>query len=224
MAMPLALPLAAFGGALGYAIQSRRPNTAGTPAMLSLLLLFVPGVQWTEHVLAQPAASLVVHSFIDIHATPEAVWKRVTAFSEIPPPKETIFRAGIAYPIRAEIKGGGIGAIRRCEFSTGAFIEPIEVWNEPRELKFTVSANPAPMQEWTPYPRVDPPHLHGFLISNEGQFLLTPLPNGWTRLEGTTWYHHGLWPAAYWQLWSDAIIHRIHMRVLTHIKEEAERS
>lgn len=78
------------------------------------------------------------------------------------------------------------------------------------------------MEEWSPYSHIHPPHLHGFLVSNGGQFLLTPLPNGGTRLEGATWYHHGLWPAAYWRLWSDPIIHQIHMRVLTHIRAEAE--
>jgi hypothetical protein len=31
-----------------------------------------------------------------------------------------------------------------------------------------------------------------------------------------------MWPSAYWQLWSDAIIHRIHLRVLRHIKSLAE--
>jgi hypothetical protein len=120
--------------------------------------------------------------------------------------------------------GKGVGAERHCVFSTGAFVEPIQVWDAPHRLKFSVTANPAPMQEWMPYPHVDPPHLHGFLISEGGQFLLTPLPNGTTRLEGTTWYHHGLWPSAYWRLWSDEIIHRIHLRVLNHIREEAESS
>ena len=133
------------------------------------------------------------------------------------------FRAGIAYPIRAEIIGSGVGAERHCVFSTGAFVEPIQVWDEPRRLKFSVTENPPPMQEWTPYTHIDPPHLHGFLMSNGGQFLLTPLPNGGTRLEGTTWYQHGLWPAAYWRVWSDEIIHRIHLRVLTHIRDEAEK-
>jgi len=117
---------------------------------------------------------------------------------------------------------GGPGAERHCVFSTGAFVEPIEIWDEPRQLKFSVTSNPAPMQEWTPYSHIDPPHLQGFLVSNGGQFLLTPLPNGATRVEGTTWYRHGLWPTAYWRIWSDAIIHRIHMRVLKHIRDEAE--
>jgi hypothetical protein len=222
MAIPLAVPLAALGGMCGYLAQRWRwsgPN----PAFLSALLLFVPGVQWLEHGVKQTPPTFVVRSAINIKATPEQVWRQVVAFSEIPPPTELVFRAGVAYPIRAEIFGTGPGAERHCVFSTGAFVEPIEIWDEPHILKFSVTSNPAPMQELTPYAGVDPPHLHGFLVSNGGQFLLTPLPNGGTRLEGTTWYHHGLWPATYWRWWSDAIIHRIHMRVLVHIRDEAEK-
>ena len=55
-------------------------------------------------------------------------------------------------------------------------------------------------------------------------WLLTALPEGRTRLEGATWYQHTMRPAAYWHLWSDYIIHRIHLRVLEHIRAEAERN
>jgi hypothetical protein len=222
MALPIALPLAAFGGAFGYVVQRRRWFPNGAPAFLSMLLIFVPGVQWVEHVAAPEPPIYVVRTTIDIQASPEQVWKQVVSFSEIPPPTEWMFRAGIAYPMRARIQGSGVGAERHCVFSTGAFVEPIQVWDEPHKLKFSVTSNPAPMEEWTPYSHVEPPHLHGFLVSNGGQFLLTPLPDGGTRLEGTTWYRHSLWPAAYWRLWSDAIIHQIHLRVLRHIREEAE--
>ena len=222
MAMPIALPLAAIGGSFGYLVQRRRWLQEGTPAFLSVLLIFVPGVQWMEHVAAPVPSVYVVRSTIDIQAPPERVWKQVVAFTQIPPPRELMFRAGIAYPMRAEILGSGVGAERHCVFSTGAFVEPIEVWDEPRRLKFSVTSNPAPMEEWTPYSHIQPPHLHGFLVSNGGQFLLTALPNGGTRLEGTTWYRHSLWPAAYWKLWSDAIIHQIHLRVLSHIRDGAE--
>lgn len=223
MAMPIALPLAAFGGIFGYFVQRWRWSQAGAPAFLCMLMLFVPGLQWSEHVAPGPNPTFVVRSAVEINAPPETVWQKVIAFSEIPPPKEWIFRAGVAYPIRAEIAGHGPGAERHCVFSTGAFVEPIEIWDEPRLLKFSVSANPPPMEEWTPYAHLDTPHLHGFLVSNGGQFLLTPLPNGGTRLEGTTWYRHGLAPAGYWRIWSDMIIHKIHMRVLDHIKQESEK-
>ena len=222
MAMPLALPLAIFGGSFGYLVQRRRWFHSGAPAFLSALLIFVPSLQWTEHVIAPPSPVFVVRSAIDIQAPPERVWRQVVAFTRIPPPREFLFRAGIAYPIRAEIQGTGPGAERHCVFSTGAFVEPIEIWDEPHRLKFSVTSNPPPMEEWTLYSHVEPPHLHGFLMSEGGQFLLTPLPNGGTRLEGTTWYQHGLWPAGYWRLWSDVIIHQVHMRVLRHIRDEVE--
>lgn len=163
-----------------------------------------------------------VRSSLDIAAPPEKVWANVVAFTEIPPPTEILFKIGLAYPIRAEIKGKGPGAVRHCVFSTGPFVEPIQVWDEPRLLKFTVTKNPPPMEEWTPYHEIHPPHLHNFLVSNGGQFRLIPLPNGGTRLEGTTWYLHHMWPAGYWQIWSDQIIHMIHLRVLNHIKKESE--
>ena len=222
MALPIALPLALFGGFCANRLQKRRWLQADPPVFLALLLLVAPGIQWAEHIAHCPSPVFVVRTGLEVQAPPEVVWHQVVAFSQIAPPKEMLFRAGIAYPIRAEMIGTGAGAERHCVFSTGAFVEPIQVWNEPRLLKFSVTSNPPPMQEWTPYSHIDPPHLHGFLVSEGGQFLLTPLPNGGTRLEGTTWYHHGLWPSTYWRIWSDAIIHQIHLRVLRHIQQQAE--
>ena len=222
MAAPLALPLGALGGVCAYAIQKNRRFQNDAPAFVAILLLFAPGIEWLEHAMSRPSPVFVVRSSVDIAAPPQEVWDNVIAFTEIPAPGEWMFRAGVAYPIRAEMFGRGVGAERHCVFSTGAFVEPIQIWDAPHRLKFSVTANPAPMQEWTPYPHVDPPHLHGFLVSEGGQFLLTRLANGGTRLEGTTWYRHGLWPSAYWKLWSDEIIHRIHLRVLNHIRDEVD--
>ena len=168
------------------------------------------------------APLLAVKSSLDVAAPPVRVWSHVVSFGELPPPTEWLFRLGIAYPLRAEMFGTGPGAVRHCVFSTGPFVEPIEVWDEPQLLRFGVTQSPPPMEEWTPYEEVHPPHLDGFLASERGQFRLTELPDGGTRLEGTTWYRHNMWPVSYWQRWSDYIIHRIHLRVLTHIKARAE--
>ena len=224
MAVPIALPLSVLGGVCAYAVQRRRWFQREAPAFLSVLLIFVPGIEWAEHVAAVTPLVYVVRTAIVVHAPPQRVWHEVVAFSEIGPPQEWLFRAGVAYPIRAEIVGSGPGAERYCDFSTGAFVEPIQVWDEPRLLKFSVSQNPPPMQEWTPYKHIEPAHLHGFLVSEGGQFQLTQLTDGSTLLEGTTWYRHSLWPASYWRMWSDAIIHRIHLRVLNHIREHADGS
>jgi hypothetical protein len=222
MATPICSILALIGGVIAWTIQSRISARAHGAELLSVMLLLTPTVMGAERLVKPEPPVYAVRSSIEIEAPPEAVWKQVVAFTQIPEPQELLFRAGIAYPVRAEIIGQGVGAERRCVFSTGAFVEPIKVWDEPHLLKFSVTSNPPPMQEWTPYSKIEPPHLKGFLVSNGGQFLLTALPGGRTRLEGTTWYRHSLWPAAYWRLWSDEIIHEIHMRVLRHIKTETE--
>lgn len=86
-----------------------------------------------------------------------------------------------------------------------------------------MTQNPPTMREMTLFRGIEPPHLQGYFVSHRGQFLLVALPGGRTRLEGTTWYSHAIWPESSWHCWSDFIIHRIHMRVLTHIKPEVER-
>jgi hypothetical protein len=141
----------------------------------------------------------------------------------MPPPSEWVFRAGIAYPIRARLDGEGVGAVRRCEFSTGAFVEPITAWEPPSRLAFDVAAQPPSMTELSPYRDIHAPHLEGYMQSRRGEFRLIPLPGGRTRLEGTTWYTIAIYPEAYWAVFAEMLLHRIHGRVLEHIKATVER-
>jgi hypothetical protein len=165
----------------------------------------------------------LVTTSLEIDAPPERVWQHVVSFAELPPPSEWIFRAGVAWPVRARIDGRGVGAVRYCEFSTGPFVEPITVWDEPHRLAFDVTRSPEPMREVNPFWNVRPPHLEGYLASERGEFRLEPLGRGRTRLVGTTWYRHHMYPDVYWGAWSDFVIHRIHGRVLRHIEALAER-
>jgi uncharacterized membrane protein YhaH (DUF805 family) len=226
MAVPLGAVMALFGGAMGYIIQRRPQSDAASAQVLhafSVILFALPALMFVEHTTQLEPPLREVRTEVEIHAAPEEVWQQLVAFAELPPPQEWFFKTGIAYPIRAEINGQGVGAVRHCIFSTGAFVEPIEVWDEPRLLKFGVIAQPPVMEEMSPYAHLHPPHLNNYLQSRKGQFLLTRLPNGNTLLEGTTWYQNSFWPGAYWNLWSDSIIHRIHARVLNHIKALAEK-
>jgi uncharacterized membrane protein YhaH (DUF805 family) len=223
MAAPIALGLAALGAMVGYYGQQAAPSRRQGVALLLVLALFPPTVMGSESVAARAAEEFEVRTAVEVNAPPERVWRHVVFFAELPDPPEWIFRAGIAYPMRAEIRGRGVGAVRHCVFSTGPFVEPITVWDEPRRLEFAVTHNPPPMQEWSPYRDLQVWHLRGFLVSHRGRFLLTPLDGGRrTLLEGTTWYSHGLWPAGYWRAWSDLLIHRIHLRVLRHVRGLAE--
>jgi hypothetical protein len=222
MAAPLGMILAIFGGLIGYVIQRRPTYTTESFHVFSLLLIVMPAFIGLEHTAQAEPPMIPVVTSIEVNAPPEKVWQNLVAFAELPPPDDALFKTGIAYPIRAEIVGRGAGAVRYCVFSTGAFVEPIEVWDEPRLLKFGVTAQPPVMNERSIYTDLRPPHLQNYLHSRRGQFLLTRLPDGRTRLEGTTWYQNDFWPSLYWQQWSDYIIHRIHLRVLEHIKRLSE--
>jgi hypothetical protein len=222
MAAPIAMVLATLGGIFGYTIQISFWASRNASSMMCAMVLALPAIFGAERAANLEPPRFVVRTSLEINAPPEAVWRQVVAFSEIPPPTELLFRAGIAYPVRAEITGRGPGAIRHCVFSTGPFVEPIEIWDEPRLLSFGVTSTPELMNELTPYGHISPPHLHGYFVSEKGQFALTELPGGRTRLEGTTSYRNTIWPGRYWKLWSDYIIHRVHRRVLEHIKMQAE--
>ena len=222
MAAPIGLGLSFFGGIVGYIIVGHR-NVPINSATVTLLLLSVPLTMGMEKQAAEAPPLLSVTSSVVIDAPPEKVWPNVISFSVIPPQRDWILRTGVAYPIQARIDGTGVGAIRHCIFTTGEFVEPIEVWDEPRRLRFSVADQPEPMEELSPYPHLKTPHLHGYLESHEGELRLTALPEGKTLLEGTTWYTDRIWPSLYWRFWSDLIIHHIHLRVLNHIKSLSER-
>lgn len=217
MAAPLGIVLAALGGWVAYLVRCGPADQQRISMLLLGVVAGVPGLMGAEYLVSPAAPLFAVRTAIEVNAPPATVWEHVVSFSELPEPTEWLFRLGIAYPTRAVIEGAGVGAQRHCVFSTGEFVEPIEVWQPPTHLKFSVTKNPPAMKEWTPYRHLNPPHLENFLVSEGGQFLLEPLPGGRTRLEGTTWYRHNMWPAAYWRRWSDFIIHRIHLRVLKHI-------
>jgi Polyketide cyclase / dehydrase and lipid transport len=221
MSAPITVPLGFFGALVGYVIQSRPWLTDQTLTLTLALLLVLPCLMAAETAHEPEPVVRAVDTEVIIDAPPAKVWPHVIAFPPLPEPDDWFFQSGIAYPQRANIDGTGVGAVRYCVFSTGTFVEPIEVWQPPSLLGFRVTEQPDPMLEWSPY-TIHPAHLDHCLCSHQGQFRLVALPGGRTRLIGTTWYSNRMWPAAYWNLWSDYIIHRIHGRVLAHIKELAE--
>lgn len=220
MAVPIGFLFTYFGFLIGHGLSKTKIGNR-TPITIILLMISVPSLMAFEESIKTSDDLRSVTTSIEINASPETVWKNVVVFPQLKAPIEFIFKTGIAYPINATINGQGVGAVRHCNFSTGSFVEPITVWDEPKLLKFSVDEQPEPMKEISPYD-IHPTHLHGYWISKQGQFKLTALPNGHSLLEGTTWYVNKIKPGLYWTIWSDYIVHKIHNRVLEHIKTQAE--
>ncbi len=222
MALPLFLPMAMIGAIIGKAIALAPKITSQNKdqGLLGALLL-LPLIGVAESQLGE-LPEMMVESSLVIDASSQEVWDTVIAFPPIESEPPWYFRYGIASPKSAYIEGDGIGAVRYCQFTTGDFVEPITVWNEPNHLAFDVSSQPDPMVEMTPYREIRPPHLHGTLKSRRGEFVLIPISDDQTKLIGRTWYEIDMSPMGYWTAWTNWLLHRIHYRVLEHIKVSTE--
>ncbi len=221
MAIPIGGTLVLMGALVGFAMQSRPWTQASTPALLIGLCATLPCLMAAESAFQEEPIIREVQTSVLVDASPEVVWNFVIAFPPLPEPTEIFFRSGVAYPIHAKIDGQGVGAVRHCVFSTGPFVEPITLWDAPNQLAFSVTSQPEPMKELSPF-HIHPPHLDHFLVSKKGRFVLQRLPDGRTRLEGTTWYTNKMWPEFYWGFLADKIIGSIHQRVLEHVKNLSE--
>ena len=220
MALPILFFIAWIGASIGYAIHENRRATTLNMVFMPVYTVLLLGI--IEHHEERTPPTTDVTTEIIVHAPKEKIWNALVAFSQIKAPRELLFKTGIAYPTHAEITGTGVGAIRKCHFTTGSFIEPITIWDEPHLLQFSVADQPPPMMEMSVYDNLEITHLDRYFTSVKGQFQLEQLPDESTKLIGTTWYHHDIWPSVYWKLWSDYILHKIHLRVLKHIKSRAE--
>lgn len=222
MAAPLAVVLGLMGSAVGRTIAIGVHEFQGSFRSAGIGMLALPAAALLEPRASTGVILHEVRSSVEIDATPMTVWSQVIAFPPMPEPTAWFFRMGVAYPKYARIEGTGVGAVRYCVFSTGPFVEPITIWEPGRRLAFDVRSAPLPLIELSPYDSLAPPHLHGFLESRRGEFRLITLPNGRTRLEGSTWYTVRMGPEGYWQVFGDYLIHQIHLRVLEHIKGQSE--
>ena len=218
MAYPLALGMGIFGADIGRSIALL---DRGSPVNAMLAMMMMPATATLGSVRA-PTELREVRSAIEIDAPADSVWRHVVDFPPLPEPSELLFRLGIAYPRYARLEGTGVGAVRYCVFSTGAFVEPITAWEPGRRLAFDVSEQPRALRELSPYADVVPPHLDGYFRSRRGEFRLVALPGNRTRLEGSTWYEMKIFPEAYWTIFADLVVGRIHQRVLTHIRTVSE--
>lgn len=219
MALPIITALTCLGSYLGFLVNKKKWLNS-TNGLIGLLLISI-GTMSFDHA-NEPENLIPVKTKIIVDAPIEKVWENVVTFNKIDKPTDWIFKTGISYPTDAKIKGAGVGAIRYCNFTTGSFVEPITTWEEPNLLQFDVVEQPIPMNEFNPFWDIHPPHLDGYFKSYKGQFRLVKTNENKTELEGTTWYKVDITPEIYWKIWSDFIIHRIHKRVLNHIKIESE--
>jgi hypothetical protein len=219
LAAPLGIVMALVGGALGrpIALLTRRAPRRTLPALALLPLVFA-----VENVIAETTSFDTTETIV-VNAPPERVWKAVVNMDPLDEPPALPFRLGLAYPLRGEIIGEGVGALRRGEFSTGIAIERITEWVPERKLAFVVVSDVPAMQEISPYQHVHAPHVTGYFLTAGTSFELASLADSRTRIIERTSHQLKLDPVFYWLPMARFVVHENNARVLAHIKRQSER-
>jgi hypothetical protein len=219
MAAPLGFVMECIGGVLGRAIAvyAQRTPRQTLPAVAVLPLVFA-----VEAAMAATTSFDTTETII-VNAPPDRVWNAIVHMDPLDEPPALPFRLGIAYPLRGEIIGEGVGALRRGEFSTGIAIERVTEWSPGRKLAFAVERDIPGMQEISPYQHVHAPHVAGYFLTGGTSFELSLLPDGGTRIIERTSHRLKLDPVFYWLPMARFMVHANNVRVLAHIKRQSER-
>jgi uncharacterized membrane protein YhaH (DUF805 family) len=220
MAAPLGLLLAWIGGKMGRSIAIASDGSSGQAMSGFVVLPIAFAVE-----SAFPATThFETQQTIAVRAPPELVWKAIVQMDTIEPPRALPFRLGIAYPIRGEVIGEGVGALRRGEFSTGTAIERVTEWTPNRKLAFVVEKDIPGLRELSPYEHVHAPHVIGYFRTTHTSFELTGRPDGHTEIVERTSHQLRLDPALYWLPLARWVVDQNNARVLAHIQRQAEQS
>ena len=218
---PLAFGLAVLGGMLGRAIAN---STQRPPHRQMLAGFAVLPLMFALEAVLPPETHFETRETITVSAPPAMLygprccgWTRSRSRPPLP------FRLGVAHPIRGEVVGEGVGAMRRGEFSTGIAIERVTEWVPNRTLAFVVEQDVPSMRELSPYHHVHAPHSTGYFRTVLTRFDLVPQPDGGTQIVEHTSHLLKLDPVLYWLPMVRWIVHLNNTRVLA-AREAAGRS
>jgi Polyketide cyclase / dehydrase and lipid transport len=229
MAMPFLLMFYALGGALAagtlWLLDWNQRRMLSCSAML--LAVAIIG-QPLENQFLSRKEYYSQTSVIEVNAPPQEVFKLIPGFPKIaddeanPRLDAAWFQLGLPEPQQSTVNCEGVGCERRCQFNQNIhFKEKITAYEPGKLLQFDVVSVVGHQNKIT---GVDPHILPGGLYfdNTKGEFKLTEVRPGVTRIEGTTWYHLQSSVNWYAKPYADVMLEAIHMRVLEHIKRLAE--
>jgi uncharacterized membrane protein YhaH (DUF805 family) len=219
LAAPLAFGAALIGGVLGRSIALANRRSVGR----TLSSVAVMPLVFVSEAAMPPESSFESYQALNIGAPPEIVWDAIVHMTPLDEAVALPFQLGLAYPLRAEIIGEGVGGLRRGVFSTGVATERITEWVPNRKLTVVVENDPPAMRELSPYHHVYSPHVVGYFHTRAMTFQLAAGSEGHTILIERTSHELQLAPVLYWLPMAQWVVGEDNARVLEHIKRDAER-
>lgn len=204
---PLILIFVTAGALIGRMIFRRKNNTLNASLFGVLLVVFAADVLSDHEFTAKVSDTMI------INAPVEKVWPLVVEYEPITLKENYwLFKIGMPSPIQSTVDGYEAGAGRKCIFSNGyVFDEKMIVYEPNKELTFDILSQPRD------------PEIMGHIDILRGQFILIDNGNGTTTLIGNSWYKLYVFPVVYFDVWAESITRNVHLRVMDHIKTQAER-
>lgn len=204
---PLLLGFMMAGGLIGRLIFKGRSRTVQMSIVPALALLIVADV-CSPHEFHN-----AVTDEVTINAPPERVWQYVIDYPAITEkPDFWLWRVGLPAPIRSTATGHTVGSARRCVFQGNVAYDERLIEVEPaHKVAFDIVGQPKD------------PEIMDHLDLKRGQMILRDNHDGTTTLIGTSWYGLRVYPAAYYDLWTQSIVRNVHLRVMRQIKRLAEK-
>lgn len=203
---PLILVFVVAGTLIGKLIFRRRNNTINISVVGALILLFAVDLMSDHEFTAKVSDTIIVNAPV------EKVWPLVVEYEPITMKENYwFFKIGMPSPVQSTVDGHEVGAGRKCIFSNGyVFDEKMVVYKPNEELTFDIINQPRD------------PEIMGHIDITRGQFILVDNGNGTTTLIGNSWYKLYVFPVVYFDSWAESITRNVHLRVMDHIKMQAE--
>jgi hypothetical protein len=203
---PLILLFVAGGALIGRLIYKRRNKNLNF-SMYGLLFVVVFADVASDHEYENKVSDTIV-----INAPIDKVWPLVVEYEPITMKEDYwLFKVGMPSPVQSTVTGHEAGAERKCIFSNGyVFDEKMTVYKPNQELTFDIVSQPRD------------PEIMGHIDIIRGQFLLIDNGDNTTTVIGNSWYKLYVFPVWYFDTWAESITRNVHIRVMEHIKIQAE--
>lgn len=205
--LPVVLAVMCCGTFIGKAMFRKKNNRLNSTVFGVLLVILIADMSSNHDAYNMVSDTMIVNAPI------EKVWPYVVEYEPIKI-KETywLFKAGMPSPVQSTVDGHAAGAGRKCIFSNGyVFEEKMTVYKPNEELTFDIVEQPRD------------PEIMGHIDIVRGQFILKDNGNGTTTVIGNSWYKLYVFPAWYFNLWSESVTRNVHLRVMEHIKILSEK-
>jgi hypothetical protein len=215
-----------YGAGVGSAgLTGMLLRRGGGTRHLSLVLIACPLLGTpAESRVDYPAWDEAVSTVVDIDAPPAVVWRNTIEIRHIQPRELhwtfTQDLLGVPKPQDARLDGAGVGAVRQLRWGRGVrFQEVVADWRPQRRVTWVFRFDREGV-----YTVVDR-HIRldrDYLKLTGGDYELTPLPGGRTRLRLTTHYRVKAPVPAYWAWWGRTFLSDFHGNVLGVIKTRSQ--